>query len=87
MSVSEKDNFFNESSKEKNISYYAKLYDIVSCNHYKYDDNSTTIRVVGKKDNVVYFKQTVELYFSSQELKKKKLNEVIDIKNQILNLS
>lgn len=87
VSVSEKDNFFNESSKEKNINYYAKLYDIVSCNHYKYDDNSTTIRVVGKKDNVDYFKQTVELYFSSQELKKKKLNEVIDIKNQILNLS
>ena len=62
VSVSEKDNFFDPNSKDKNISYYEKLYGIVSCNHYKYDDNSTTIRVVGKKDNVNFFKQTIEQY-------------------------
>ena len=87
VSVSEKDNFFDPNSKDKNISYYEKLYGIVNCNHYKYDDKSTTIRVVGKKDNVNFFKQTIEQYFSSQELKKKKLDELIDIKKQILNLS
>lgn len=85
--IDDTDEFFTEESDNKNLKYYEKLYELSSCNHFKHDDNSSTIRAVGKKENIEYFKATIEQYFKSKELKKEKEKEVSDLKSQILKLS
>ena len=82
--IKENEPFFTNSdySSEKNIFYFSNLFE-VNENHFKYDDNSTTIRVIGKKENVYFFRETLNEYCSSLEKKNKKINNLKDIKKKL----
>ena len=82
--IKENEPFFTNSdySSEKNIFYFSNLFE-VNENHFKYDDNSTTIRVIGKKENVYFFRETLNEYCSSLEKKNKKINNLKEIKKKL----
>ena len=82
--ISENDPFFTNqtNSDQKNIFYFSNLFN-VNENHFPYDDNSTTIRVIGKKENVNYFRETLKEYSSSLEKKNKKLNDLNELREKI----
>jgi len=86
--INENDPFFTNQdySNQKNIFYFSNLYN-VNENHFPYDDNSTTIRVIGKKENVNYFRETLKEYGSSLERKNKKLNDLNELRKKMQTLN
>lgn len=88
ISIHEKDSFLtSQKANEKNLLYFANLYQIVDYNLFKNDDKSTTIRLIGQREMIDYFSKSVISFCEKNQFIKEKENTIAQIKHQILNLS
>lgn len=69
---------------EKNLAYFADLYQIVDYNCFKNDEKSTTIRLIGQSEMIDYFTRSVISFCEKNELLKERENTIAQLKNQIL---
>jgi hypothetical protein len=83
LNISENDEFLSAEPTEKGLKYYANLFDIISYNFFKLDENKINLRIIGKQESIELFSSMVKEHIDSKLNIKIKESELENLKSEI----